>query len=71
MEESDPAKSLVPNQDEMERGEVEHSWGNEIRWGCCMDAEIGELMCSQDKWWKLIEVMLYIYYSGQRVGAEQ
>jgi len=36
-----------------------------------MDAEIGELMCSQDKWWKLIEVMLYIYYSGQRVGAEQ
>ena len=35
-----------------------------------MGAEIGELMCSQDKW-KLIEVMLYIYYSGQRVGAEQ
>jgi hypothetical protein len=35
-----------------------------------MGAEIGELMCSQDKWWKLIEVM-YIYYSGQRVGAEQ
>ena len=31
MEESDPANSLVPNQEEMERGEVEHSWGNEIR----------------------------------------
>jgi hypothetical protein len=61
------SKSFVPNQEEKEIGEAEHSWGG----ACYVGAEIGELMCSQNKWQKLIQEVIYIYYSCQWVGAEQ